>query len=148
MRKIDDFQASNAVEAKPANEATAPVEGDAKPADEPSASPTAEAKPAEAPSTPTEGEAKTKRKAKVKEPKVKKIGALDAAARVLEEAGQPMNCVEMIEMMARKGYWSSPNGLTPHATLYAAILREMKVKGAEARFVKAERGKFARFQKS
>jgi hypothetical protein len=39
--------------------------------------------------------------------------------------------------------WTSPNGLTPAATLYAAILRELKVKGADARFVKTERGKFA-----
>jgi HB1, ASXL, restriction endonuclease HTH domain len=122
-----------AAEAKPADEPTAPVEGDAKPAE---------------PAAPAEGETKAKRKAKDKEPKVKKVGALNAAARVLEVTGQPMNCVEMIEMMARRGYWSSPNGLTPHATLHAAILPEMKVKGAEARFVKAERGKFARAQKS
>jgi hypothetical protein len=48
----------------------------------------------------------------------------------------------MIETMAAKGYWSSPGGKTPGATLYSAILRELKVKGAEARFRKTERGKF------
>jgi hypothetical protein len=39
--------------------------------------------------------------------------------------------------------WTSPGGKTPHATLYSAILREIQVKGDAARFVKAERGKFA-----
>ena len=85
--------------------------------------------------------AKTKGK-KAKEPKAKKTSALDAAARVLEEAGQPMTCPEMIEAMAAKGYWTSPGGATPAATLYSAILREINAKGKEARFVKTERGKF------
>ena len=77
------------------------------------------------------------------EPKPKKVSALDAAAKVLGEHGKPMNCVELIDEMSRKKYWTSPNGATPHATLYAAILREIKVKGKDARFVKTERGKFA-----
>jgi hypothetical protein len=70
------------------------------------------------------------------------MSCLDAAAKVLKAAKEPMNCQEMIKAMADKGYWNSPNGLTPHATLYSAILRELKAKGAEARFMKAERGKF------
>jgi hypothetical protein len=74
----------------------------------------------------------------------KKMSALNAAARVLAEAGQSMTCKEMIEVMAAKGYWTSPGGLTPDATLYSAILRELSVKGADARFQKTERGKFAR----
>ena len=78
-----------------------------------------------------------------KEPKPKKPSALDAAAKVLGEAGAPLNCQEMIKAMADKGYWTSPGGQTPHATLYSAILREVNVKGKDARFVKAERGKFA-----
>jgi len=81
-----------------------------------------------------------------KEPKAakeKKTSALDAAAKVLGEMGEPMNCQEMIKAMADKGYWSSPGGLTPHATLYSAILREIKAKGKEARFKKADRGKFS-----
>jgi hypothetical protein len=91
--------------------------------------------------TATPAPAKTKAK-KAKEPKAKKTSALDAAARVLEEAGQPMTCPEMIEAMTAKGYWASPKGLTPAATLYSAILREIKAKGKESRFVKTERGKF------
>jgi hypothetical protein len=75
--------------------------------------------------------------------KEKKLSALDAAAKVLAETGQPMNCQEMIDAMAAKGYWTSPGGKTPAATLYSAILREL-TKGADSRFAKTERGKFAR----
>jgi hypothetical protein len=92
---------------------------------------------------PTGAAAPAKPKAsKPKQAKVKKTSALDAAARVLEEAGQPMTCLEMIEAMTAKGYWNSPKGLTPAATLYSAILREINAKGKESRFVKTERGKF------
>jgi hypothetical protein len=73
----------------------------------------------------------------------KKLSALDAAAKVLGETGHPMTTKELIETMAKKKYWTSPGGKTPWATLYAAILREINVKGKEARFVKTERGKFA-----
>jgi HB1, ASXL, restriction endonuclease HTH domain len=76
--------------------------------------------------------------------KPKKLSALDAAAKVLGDAGNPMNCKEMIEAMAKKGLWTSPGGKTPHATLYSAILREVATKGKDARFKKTERGKFAR----
>ena len=65
-----------------------------------------------------------------------------AVAEVLTETGTPMNCQEMIQVMAGRGYWSSPGGKTPAATLYSAILRELQKKGNDARFVKAERGKF------
>ena len=37
----------------------------------------------------------------------------------------------------------SPGGKTPHATLYAAMLREIANKGAKARFKKVDRGLFA-----
>jgi HB1, ASXL, restriction endonuclease HTH domain len=72
-----------------------------------------------------------------------KLSCLDAAAKVLADKKEPMNTKEMIEAMAAKGLWSSPNGQTPAATLYSAILREIKTKGNDARFVKADRGKFA-----
>jgi hypothetical protein len=54
-----------------------------------------------------------------------------------------MNCQDLIKGMADKRYWTSPGGLTPQATLYSAILRELKTKGTEARFRKVEKGKFA-----
>jgi hypothetical protein len=71
-----------------------------------------------------------------------KLSALSAAARVLSETGQAMSCPELIQAMADKGYWTSPAGRTPSATLYAAIARELKTKGTDSRFRKAERGKF------
>jgi HB1, ASXL, restriction endonuclease HTH domain len=75
--------------------------------------------------------------------KVKKLSALNAAARVLEESGQAMSCTELIAAMAAQGYWRSPRGRTPAGTLYSAVLRERKTKGDQARFLKTERGKFA-----
>lgn len=73
----------------------------------------------------------------------KKLSALDAAAKVLAAAGEPMNTKAMIEAMAAKKLWSSPGGKTPAATLYSAILREIGVKGKESRFKKADKGLFA-----
>ncbi len=77
------------------------------------------------------------------EAKAKKVSAIDAAAKLLAGSKEPMGCKEMIETLAAKGLWTSPGGKTPHATLYSAILREINVKGKEARFVKTERGRFA-----
>lgn len=75
--------------------------------------------------------------------KPKKLSALDAAAKVLAEAGQPMNAKEMIDAMAKKGYWTSPGGATPWATLYAAITREIKTKApTDCRFKKMDKGLF------
>ena len=71
-----------------------------------------------------------------------KLSALDAAAKVLGEKKEPMNSKEMVTAMEAKGYWKSPGGKTPHATLYSAILREITTKGRDARFKKTERGKF------
>ena len=73
----------------------------------------------------------------------KKYSALDAAALVLRESGQPMSCPELIAQMAAKGYWSSPKGKTPASTLYAAIAREVKLKGTASRFTKTGPGRFA-----
>src|SRR5262245_52700396 len=95
----------------------------------------------QAPHVEAASDAKPAKKAK-KAAKPKKVSALDGAAKVLGEAGAAMNCPAMIESMAAKGYWKSPNGQTPHATLYSAILREIGTKGKDARFKKVERGKF------
>ncbi|MGE4157627.1 MAG: winged helix-turn-helix domain-containing protein [Planctomycetota bacterium] len=88
--------------------------------------------------------------AKTAEPKARKIAAradgtlsgLDAAAKVMAEAGEPLGCKVIVERAIEKGYWK-PGGKTPAATIYSAILREMQKKGDQARFRKAERGKFA-----
>lgn len=74
--------------------------------------------------------------------KPKRTSALDAAATVLKKAGKPMRSQELIDAMAAQGLWKSPGGKTPHATLYAAILREISVKGKTARFKKVDRGQF------
>lgn len=92
---------------------------------------------------PTTTPAPQKKGKKKAEAKPKKLSALDAAAKVLAESGQAMTCQEMIDSMAAKGYWTSPGGKTPAATLYSAILREVANKGDQARFTKTERGKFA-----
>jgi hypothetical protein len=63
---------------------------------------------------------------------------------VLEEKGQPMSCPEMIAAMVAKGYWTSPAGKTPQATLHSAISRKIGTKGKESRFQKTECGRFTR----
>ena len=71
-----------------------------------------------------------------------RLSAIDAAAKVLAESGEALNAKQMIEAMAAKGYWTSPGGKTPHATLYSAILREITTKGEASRFKKTDRGHF------
>ena len=73
--------------------------------------------------------------------KAKKPSGLDAAAKVLGEAEGPLACGEMVQRMLAKGYWAS-NGKTPAATIYSAIIREIRDKGEASRFAKVERGKF------
>ena len=84
---------------------------------------------------------KTGKKRDAKKPK--RVSALDAAAQVLAKAGKPMRAKELIAAMAEQGLWSSPAGKTPHATLYAAMMREARDKGSKARFQKVDRGMFA-----
>ena len=43
--------------------------------------------------------------------------------------------------MLSQGLWST-KGKTPHATIYAAIIREISQKGKDARFEKVDRGRF------
>ena len=107
-------------------------------------------RPTKAKKSPATARGKSAPKPKKKDRRIaaKKLSALDAAAKVLAETGQAMNCQELIAAMAAKGYWTSPGGKTPQSTLYSALLRELTVKGKEARFVKTERGKFALRQPS
>ena len=85
--------------------------------------------------------AKNKPTARTAKKTAKAASALDAAARVLSDTKQPMGCKEMVEVMLAKGWWST-KGKTPAATLYAAMIREIRNKGKESRFRKAERGRF------
>jgi hypothetical protein len=118
-------------------EPAAATEGPPTPATDAAAGPPAAASEP----TPTASKPKRQRKAPA-EPQEKKLSAIDAAAKVLAETHTPMNCQELIDAMAGKGYWTSPGGKTPAATLYSALLREVTTKGDHARFTKTERGKF------
>lgn len=73
----------------------------------------------------------------------KKLSQIGAAVEVLRNAGEAMTCKAVVEAMTAAKLWSSPGGKTPEATLYAAIVREIKSKGKEARFVKAAPGQFS-----
>jgi hypothetical protein len=72
----------------------------------------------------------------------KKLSLINAAAKVLADAKEPMNVKQMLDRVVELGLWTPGNGKTPASTLYAAILRETGTKGAEARFEKVDRGHF------
>lgn len=69
-----------------------------------------------------------------------KLSSLDAAVRVLTEVGRPMNTRDLIAEMAARGYWASPGGATPWATLGSAI--GVDLKKPSSRFVKVGPGVF------
>jgi len=87
-------------------------------------------------------EAKEAAKTKLSTP-AKRMSALDAAHAVLSREGKSLNAKELIAAMTGYGFWTSPGGKTPHATLYAAMLREIGVKGDASRFRRATKGHFA-----
>jgi hypothetical protein len=101
-----------------------------------------EVPPAEVVSIELSPKATKRTKPKREDDTPKKLSALSAAARVLAESDEPLSVKQMVEQMSEKGYWSSPGGKTPHATLYSAILREIAGKGELSRFVKTDRGRF------
>jgi len=74
----------------------------------------------------------------------KPMSCLEAAARLLAETGQALSCQELIAALAAKGSWTSPAGKTPQATLYAALVREIRTQKEHARFRKTAPGRFAR----
>jgi len=79
------------------------------------------------------------------EPDAKPMSLLDAAAHILSlGAALPMRCQDIVKLAIDRKLWTPGKGKTPASTLYAAIHREIKTKGDASRFVKAERGKFAR----
>jgi hypothetical protein len=62
-----------------------------------------------------------------------KLSALDAAAKVLCDAKQPMNCKAMIEAMATKGYWKSPAGKTPQANCLPLVAISLRIEAVPLR---------------
>lgn len=87
--------------------------------------------------------AKKSAKPKAAKPKKEGLSMIDAAKLVLAERGEAMSCRDIIDAMAAKGYWKSPGGLTPHNTLYSAILRLLQRDGKTAAFRKEDRGLFS-----
>lgn len=86
-------------------------------------------------------EAEVRKPTKAAKPaKEKKASGLDLAAKVLVEAGEPLAAKTIAERVIAAGWQTS--GATPHATLYAAIGREIATKGKDARFKKTGRGLF------
>lgn len=67
---------------------------------------------------------------------------LNAAFRVLLEAGRPLKVNAIVGTALAKGYWKT-NGKTPAATIYSSIIREIAVKKGQSRFKKTGRGLFA-----
>ena len=91
------------------------------------------------------------KKARPAEPRKKadgKMGVLDAAVKVLKEEGGErtvMGCKAIVEKVLAKSYWST-SGKTPEATLYSAIIREIRDKAdtpGGSRFTKVGRGQFS-----
>jgi HB1, ASXL, restriction endonuclease HTH domain len=72
----------------------------------------------------------------------KGLSCLDAAAKVLREAKEPMSCKQLIDTIFAAKLWHS-DAPTPAATLSSAILREMSTKKTASRFKKVGRGQFA-----
>ena len=85
---------------------------------------------------------KPKRKSKPASPVIiVRMNAKNAAYRVLKESNRPMTTREIVAVCVEQGYWVT-EAATPHATLHAALSREINNDGDASRFVKGERGKF------
>ena len=72
----------------------------------------------------------------------KKLSLINAALEVLKSDNAAMNTKQMVESARVQGLWTPGAGKTPEQTLYSAIMREIKAKGDQARFVKDARGHF------
>jgi len=76
------------------------------------------------------------------ERRTKPTSGLDAAFRVLLEAGKPLKVKGIVETTLAKGYWKT-SGKTPAATIYSSIIREIAARKGQSRFKKTGRGLFA-----
>ena len=72
----------------------------------------------------------------------KPMSGLDAAALILKDAGEPMDVQTLLARILERALWKT-QGKTPAATLYSAIIREIRAKGTNSRFQKIDRGQFA-----
>lgn len=69
------------------------------------------------------------------------MSGLDAAHKVLQEQGRPMRAKEILKI-ATENQYCELHGLTPDATIAAAMETEIKRKGETARFAKFGKGLF------
>ena len=60
--------------------------------------------------------------------KPKRLSGLDAAARVLEESGEPMGVKQIVDVAESKGYWKSPGGKTPCSWAWPGTYASRKMK--------------------
>ena len=68
------------------------------------------------------------------------MSCLDAAERVIREAGKPLHYKKITRAMKEKGYWN-PRGKTPAAVTVSAILRkDVSDRGDRSRFVRVAQG--------
>ena len=72
----------------------------------------------------------------------KKLSLLSAALEVLKSDDAALTTKQMVEQAKARNLWTPGAGKTPEQTLYSAIMREIKAKGDQARFVKDARGHF------
>ena len=74
----------------------------------------------------------------------KKMSGLDAAYLVLQREAKALNTTEIMALIKKDNLWET-KGLTPAATLYSAIIREISTnrRGSKSRFKRSEvKGKF------
>src|SRR5437867_4310169 len=69
------------------------------------------------------------------------MNSLDAAHKILSEAGQPLHSSEIARRMLDQGLWKSA-GKTPGATVDARIAVDIKTNGAASRFQRVGRSTF------
>ncbi len=72
--------------------------------------------------------------------KQKKLSLIGAAVQVLAKNKEPMSCNDIVNEVIAAGLWTPGDGKTPHATLYSAIIRDLKTESP--RFEKVDRGQF------
>ena len=100
----------------------------------------AERAPRATPGRTSKTAAKAKAAKATKPAKERRPSGLDLAAKVLAASKEPLAARTIAERTVAAGWKTS--GKTPHATLYAAIIREIAAKGSSARFKKTDRGLF------
>ena len=78
-------------------------------------------------------------KAAARAARPKGMGCLEAAYIVLLDFPHGLDAKAIIRRMSDRELWKSPAGLTPWATIYAGITREISAKGPSARFARGEK---------